>query len=259
VAREFAQTIDLREASGAAWVPASHGLPDHIIVVGDSGTQGAFAVIDAASGVNLGAGRLPLGVGVRDDLEGFTHHRDRFHALASNGYLRDYRRSGAFAFELIGEPYPIHPDLVCGPGQANCRYDFEGLCLAPGPGEGCAGYAASRKRGVLVCVTARADGRLVADPSRVLRVSFPQLLSGCDIDPDGDLLYAGNNGLGNNAVVRVHGWREPGTARLEPLGPAGAGFGEAIAVGPGGAVYRFSDTGRAPSLMSALSCPPPSP
>lgn len=260
-ARTFAETVDVREASGAVWVEASFGLAAHVVVVGDSGTRGAFAIVDAESGALVGRGNLPLGEGVSDDLEGLARAGELYHALASNGRVRTYRRSGPLAFELTGPAYELHPDLVCPLAtRSNCKLDFEGLCLAATPaGEGCAGYAASRARGRLVCVTIGADGKLAADPGRTLAVAPPMVLSGCGIAPEGDLLYAGMNGLAANAVVRISGWREPATARKEPLGPAGTGFGEAVAVGPGGALYRFSDTRATPSLMSALSCPPARP
>ncbi|HEU5059458.1 MAG TPA: hypothetical protein VFU21_23150 [Kofleriaceae bacterium] len=253
--------MDVREASGAVWVPASHGLPAHVVVVGDSGTRGAFAIVDAETGAGLGKGNLPLGEGVSDDLEGFARAGDLYHGLVSNGRVRTWRRTGATAFELTGAPYSIHPELVCpGPKATNCRFDFEGLCLAATPGGGgCDGYAASRARGALVCVTVRPDGTLAADPNRIIEVAPPFVLSGCAIAPEGDRLYAGMNGLAANAVVRVAGWRDPDAARLEPLGPAGTGFCEGEAVGPGGVLYRFSDNRTSPSLMSALSCSPAAP
>ena len=259
--RKFAETVDVKEASGAVWVEASFGLPAHVVVVGDSGTKGAFAVVDAESGALLGKGSLPLGEGVSDDLEGFARVGEVYHGLVSNGRMRTWRRSGAATFELVGAPYELHPELVCpGPRSSNCRFDFEGLCLAPTPGAGgCDGYAASRAKGALVCVTIRPDGTLAADPNRVLAVAPPFVLSGCAIAPEGDRLYAGLNGLAANAVLRVDGWRDPAGARIEPLGPAGTGFCEGEAVGPGGVLYRFSDTRATPSLMSALSCPPAPP
>ena len=253
--------MDVREASGAVWVEASFGLPAHVVVVGDSGTKGAFAIVDAETGALLGKGNLPLGDGVSDDIEGLARVGERYHALVSNGRVRSWRRSGATAFELTGAPYELHPDLVCpGPKATNCRLDFEGLCLAPGPDAGgCDGYAASRAKGALFCVTVQEDGRLAADPRRTIQVAPPFVLSGCGIAPEGDRLYAGLNGLAANAVIRLRGWRDPATALREALGPAGTGFCEAEAVGPGGALYRFSDTRTAPSLMSALSCPAASP
>jgi len=254
--RAFAESVDVPEASGAVWVPASFGLEAHIVVVGDSGTKGAFAVIDAGKGELLGTGNLPLGEGVSDDIEGLARAGDLYHALASNGWVRTYRRTGATAFELIGEPYELGPELVCAqPTRSNCKLDFEGLCLSDLPGAGCAGYAASRAKGVLVCVTFKPDGTLAADLERTIALAPPMVLSGCGIAPEGDRLYAGMNGFGGNAVVRLSLWRDPRTARKEPLGPVGTGFCEAEAVGPGGALYRFSDTRSAPSLMSALSCP----
>ena len=142
--RAFAESVDVPEASGAVWVPASFGLEAHIVVVGDSGTKGAFAVIDAGKGELLGTGNLPLGEGVSDDIEGLARAGDLYHALASNGWVRTYRRTGATAFELIGEPYELGPELVCAqPTRSNCKLDFEGLCLTDLPGAGCAGYAAS--------------------------------------------------------------------------------------------------------------------
>jgi hypothetical protein len=258
-AKAFAEAVDLREASGAVWVPASFGLPAHLLVVGDSGTKGAFAIVAADTGELLGKGALPLGEGVSDDIEGLTRAGETYHALTSNGRVRSYRRSGALSFELIGTPYPLHDDVVCpAPMRSNCGYDFEGLCLAPtpAPGNGCDGYAASRTHGALVCVTIRPDGTLAADPARKLALAPPMVLSGCAIAPEGDRLYAGLNGFAGNAVVRVRDWRDPATARVEPLGPAGTGFCEAVAAGPGGVLYRFSDTRRSPSLMSAVSCPP---
>src|SRR6185503_15590123 len=125
--REFASSVDVREASGAVWVPASFGLEAHIVVVGDSGTKGAFAVIDAEKGELLGKVNLPLGEGVSDDIEGLARAGDLYHALASNGWVRTYRRTGATAFELIGEPYEIGAELVCAqPTRSNCKLDFEG-------------------------------------------------------------------------------------------------------------------------------------
>src|SRR5687767_12647529 len=75
-ARKFAETVDVREASGAVWVPESFGLAAHVVVVGDSGTKGAFAIVDAESGALIGKGNLPLGEGVSDDIEGFARVGD---------------------------------------------------------------------------------------------------------------------------------------------------------------------------------------
>src|SRR5687768_5001681 len=58
----FVEAIAVAEASGAVWVEASFGLPAHLVVMGDSGTKGAFVVVDEA-GKELGRGALPLDAG----------------------------------------------------------------------------------------------------------------------------------------------------------------------------------------------------
>jgi hypothetical protein len=248
----FVEAIDLPEASGAVWVEASFGLPAHIVVIGDSGTHGAFVVVDEG-GTQLARGALPLDRAASDDLEGLARLGDLYYAITSGGQVRHWRRVAADRFDLVQPAYDVHPDMVC--AKTNCNYDFEGLCLAA-PADGCDGYAASKTRGELVCLELD-EGRLRADPARTLAAGGPAMLSGCDIAPEGDLLYAGNNLFGGNAVTRFRGWRDPASARPEQLGRLGPGFCEAIAVGPRGAIYRFSDLAIAPSAAGKVSCPPP--
>lgn len=252
-ADEFAEGIDLAEASGAVWVEASFGLPAHLVVTGDSGTRGAFVVVDEA-GALLARGALPLDRGATDDLEGLARIGDVYYAITSGGQMRQWRRTAAARFELTEEAYAIDASLAC--RGVNCGHNFEGLCLAA-PGDGCDGYAASKDEGTLVCLEVDAGGRVRADPARTIRAAIPEVLTGCDIAPEGDLLYTGANLFGGNSVARWSGWRDPATARAEELGRQGPGFCEAIAVGPGGAVYRLSDLGGAPSLSAKVSCPPP--
>jgi hypothetical protein len=254
--RKVAQgDIELPEASGAVWVEASFGLPPHVVAVGDSGTKGAFALIDERAR-RIGGGRLPLDGGASDDLEGLARIGDLYHAITSSGYVRHFRRTGAEQFELAQAAYPLHPDLVCSsPRKTNCGYDFEGLCLAAGPGAGdgaCDGFAASKTRGTLICLRVEDGGRLRAEPERAIQVAPPGMLSGCAIE--GDLLLAGNNLFGGNAVTRIRGWRSPAAARLEPVGRLGPGFGEAIAAGPGGFVMRLSDTAGPISAVGVFAC-----
>src|SRR5690349_6200403 len=64
----FAPVLALPEASGATWLEVD-GAPA-ILVVGDSGTEGAYALVDPASGAIRERGALPLGTGAGDDLEG---------------------------------------------------------------------------------------------------------------------------------------------------------------------------------------------
>jgi hypothetical protein len=258
----FEAVVAVPEASGAVWVEASFGLPAHIVVVGDSGTRGALALVDAATGAALGSGRLPLDTRASDDLEGLARSGGVYYAITSGGYVRHFRRTGATRFELAVPSYPLAGVSCDSPRKSNCGRDFEGLCVAdPAPETGCAGFAASRRDGELVCLARGPDGRLRADPRQAIRVSIPRSLSGCDFAPagDGQALYAVTNLFGGNALLRVRGWREPGSARVEPLPPGGIGFIEAVAAGPGGAIYRFSDTASPTSGMGKYSCPPPGP
>lgn len=253
----FEKVIGVAEASSAVWVEASFGLPAHVVVVGDSGTRGAFAIVDAGSGAGLGTGRLPLDAGVSDDIEGLSRIGDVYYALTSGGYMRHFRRTGATRFELTVKAYELAGVSCDSPRKTNCGRDFEGLCLGdPLPQSGCAGFAASRRDGDLVCLVA-SGGRLRADPARTIRVAMRRALSGCDIAPaaDGQALYAATNMFGGNTLVRVHGWRDPATARIERLAGSGIGFIEAVAVAPGGIVYRFSDTATPTSGMGKYSCP----
>ena len=260
-AAPFAPEVNLPEASGATWVPASFGLPAHIVLVADSGNHGAFAVIDAGSGALLVRGVLPLDPGASDDLEGLSRIGTTYFGLTSAGSVLAWRRTGKAHFQLIGPAYPLadpagHPLGCDTPRRSNCGRNFEGLCLAePPPASGCIGFAAAKHDGQLICLTIGAGEHLVADPARTIEVARPHALSGCTIA--GDLLYTGNNVFGGNAVVRISGWSTPARAQQISLGALGPGFSEAIAVDPAGAITRFSDTGGAPSLMAKYSCAPP--
>ncbi|HTE50589.1 MAG TPA: hypothetical protein VK698_06960 [Kofleriaceae bacterium] len=257
-AMPFAASLDLPEASGAVWVEPSFGLPAHLIVVSDSGNHGAFAVVDAKSGAELGSGQLPLERGVSDDLEGLARAGGVYYALTSGGYMRHFRRTGAARFELAVPAYAL-PGASCdSPRRGNCGRDLEGLCLAdPLPATGCAGFAASRRDGELVCLQVGAGGRLRPEPSQTIRFALPMTLSDCNIAPAaaGGALHAATNGFGGNTLLLVHGWHDPATARVEIVPGHATGFIEAVAAGPGGAIYRFSDNGGPASPMFADSCP----
>ena len=95
--------------------------------------------------------------------------------------------------------------------------------------------------------------RLRADASRSIHVSRKGTLTGCDI-VDADLAWAGTNLIGGSVVHRVRGWSDTKSAQIEAVASIGPGFPEAMAVGPDGVVYRFSDTGGAPSLMTKHKC-----
>jgi hypothetical protein len=252
----FAATVDLAEASGAHHVAASGDTPAHVVVVGDSGTAGAFVVVDAESGAELGRGNLPLDRDASDDLEGFSRSGERYVALTSGGRARHFRRTALDRFELVAKSYPIAEpdgDLACRSGrETNCGRNWEGLCLLPQPpaAGACAGFAASKRDGELVCLIWQGD-RLRADPARTIAVTGKEALTGCAID--GDVLFAGSNLFGASMTYRVTGFADPAAATVTPIAPLGTGFPEAIAAADG-VIYRFSDLATRPSAMDRFRC-----
>jgi hypothetical protein len=256
----FADSAPIAEASGAIWLAAEGKDPASILLVGDSGTRGAFLRIDAETGDVLEKGTLALGGPASDDLEGLSRVGDTFYAITSSGFLRSWkRRDGKLA--QVDKAYSIGSEkdgTACDDGRGiNCGPNYEGLCLDVDgePSEGCVGFAASKARGTLVCLE-RDGERFRADPKRSIEISRKETLTGCDIADD-EVAYTGANLFGASAVHRVDGWRDPGTAKVTLVGALGVGFPEAIAVAPGGIIYRFSDTGGAPSLMKKYQCGPP--
>ena len=252
----FAADITLPEASGAVYLP---GPPATVLVVADSGNRGQWAELDAADGKVVAHGRLPLDGGASDDLEGLSVLGGRFYGLTSSGYLREWERAEG-AFRLVREAYPIatpgdgSPALSCKhAGKVNCGANFEGLCLGDAPAGGCVGWAAAKANGTLYCLERGDDGRLQVDRSRAVKVAAHGLVSGCVVAPGGALLV-GTNLFGGNAVYQVTaaGGDHPQISLVDRLGP---GFGEAIALGPDGVLYRLSDTGGAPSMMARYHCP----
>jgi hypothetical protein len=256
----FAPTIPVAEASGAVWVPGGGDVPAHVLVVGDSGHRGEYAEIHPVTGAVLAHGHLPLDDVASDDLEGLARIGDTFYGITSSGWVRHWRRQPGGGYELTRPSYPLEavsttdvPLLCRSPRATNCARNWEGLCLRdPPPADGCAGFAVAKTDGELYCLIAQPDGRLAAEPSRRISVTRPDSLSGCHFAPDRDLLWAGSNAFDLNTVYRVRAW--DGAAEVERVGPVGIGFAEAIAVAPGGVVYRFSDLGGAPSLVQRWIC-----
>ena len=248
----FAEAVDLAEASGAVYVP---GAVPFLLAVGDSGTSGAYAELDAESGTLLGRGRLPLDEGASDDLEGLARIGTVFYALTSSGRVRHYERT-AEGYRQLRPAYPIGSGKhVCrDPLAINCGPNYEGLCLDPAaaPGPECAGFAASKADGHLYCLVLGKEGLLALDPQRRIQVAREGTLSGCAIGEDGSL-FVGNNLLAANEVAKIANWRQF-PAKKQSLGPLGVGFQEAIASASGGLLFRFSDTARSPSLLSKYRC-----
>ncbi len=267
----FASPLPLAEASGATYL--AHPEAPVLLLVGDSGTKGAYLELDPATGAVLVSGNLPLGRGASDDLEGLTAIGDTIYGLTSSGWRRHWRRhptrTGRRRYELVRGPYPVarpgndDDGLVCASaGDINCGRNYEGLCLRdpPDPAAACAGFAVSKADGALYCLTLDADGGVRAHAEDAIAVAPAETLTGCDFAPaDGrdraaDLLWVGSNAFGANRVFTVSGWQAPASARVALVGVLGVGFGEAMALGPAGAVYRFSDTASARSLADKYQC-----
>lgn len=242
VAIPYQHQLDVAEASGAAWLAG----PQRLLVVSDSGHDGAYVEVDAA-GVVQARGRLPLGTS-GDDVEGLALDGDRVWGLTSSGQLLAWQR-GDQGYTLVdGGPL----DATCAATTVNCGANYEGLCLAPKPlADGCDGYAASKEHGTLVCL--RRDGRgWTMARDRAYPVSDKGKLADCAIAADGTV-WTGDNGFGLGAVrqwtIGADGPTLVGQARL------GLGFPEVLAFGPDHTLYRFSDLGGSPSLAVAFRCP----
>jgi hypothetical protein len=262
---EFAASTPVPEASGAAWL-AVNGKPA-LVVVSDSGNDGAYGIVDADTGATIETGKLPLTDAVSDDVEGVATRGDRLYGITSSGWIMVWQRKGK-RFQRIGEPYPLGPvdlpdtmnndrapegeGMVCKARGVNCGRNYEGLCLAPSPRGGCVGFAASKADGHLYCLTEDA-GKLVVDRRRAISVARPGALADCTFSDDGTL-WAGNNMFDIGNVYRVTGWDEPAKATVEMVASLAIGFPELLAV-RGDDLYRMSDMGGAPSLMMKHRCP----
>jgi hypothetical protein len=263
----FAEFTPVPEASGAAWLPLD-GAPA-LLVISDSGNDGAYAIVDADSGVTREQGKLPLGGG-GDDLEGVAARGDRFYAISSPGWIRVYERRGR-GFALADGPYPLGPidleergsrlgdeppkgaGMVCAEKHANCGRNYEGICLAPaGASARCIGFAAAKADGHLYCLVESA-GRLAVEYSQAIKIARPGVISDCAFSDDGRL-YVGTNTFDAGNVYRVTGWEDPAHAALSRVGPLLVGFTETVAVRDD-VIYRMSDLGTAPSAMKKFRCP----
>ncbi len=250
----FASKIDIAEASGATWMADGT-----LLVIGDSGTNGAFLRLSAETGVILSRGNLPLDDGASDDLEGLSRIGDNVYALTSSGYIREWVAKGD-KFKLTQKSYRLaqaeDQDLACASGKStNCGPNFEGLCLMPDPPASapCVGFAASKALGQLICLQQQDDGRLSLVANHTISVARPKTLSGCHFDEEGRLWF-GNNVFAASSVGYITGHERPKMAVITRVGALGLGFPEAIVVGPGSLVYRFSDTMGAPSLLDKYIC-----
>jgi hypothetical protein len=263
----FALSTPVPEASGAAWFTIDDKL--ELVVVSDSGNDGAYAIVDPDSGETLEQGKLPLDHG-SDDIEGLASHGDRLYGLTSAGWIRVWQRDGK-GWKLVDGPYPIgdvtlplhgkpkSDGMVCPVEGGNCGRDYEGLCLAP-QGSSCAGFVAAKADGHLYCLVEK-DGRFTADHDRAIAVDRPKVVADCAFGDDGTL-WVGDNVLGGERIYRVENWQDLAHAKVVEVGDFGVLNSEVLAVHPripGEApdediIYRMSDTNAAPSLMGKFRC-----
>lgn len=257
----FAESSPVPEASGAAWMTIGGKLA--LVVIGDSGNDGAFAIVDPDTGATREQGKLPLGGG-GDDLEGVAIRDGKLVAVTSSGWIRVWER-GASGFELVDGPYALgpvdlpdkgqvdrdEPGMVCSERRSNCGRDYEGLCLAAKPIGRCLGFVAAKSDGTLYCVFDKA-GKLAVDRSTAIAITDGKRIADCAFS-DTDALYVGSNLFDGGRVYRVADWSDPAKARVEKIGELGIGFPETIAA-RGDVIYRMSDTGGAPSMMTKHRC-----
>ncbi|MGE3543051.1 MAG: hypothetical protein AB7L28_03945 [Kofleriaceae bacterium] len=253
-AMPFAESTPVPEASGAAWFELDGKLA--LVVVADSGHDGAYAVVDPDSGATRDQGTFPLG-DASDDVEGLAGRDATIYGITSSGWMRAWqRKDGAFA--LIDGPYPVgnvEPGgMACKARGINCGRNYEGLCIverahANGP---CAGFAASKEDGALYCLR-EASGRFTADRSLSIPITGSERIADCAFSNDGTL-WVGSNLIGGALVYRIDGWSDPASAKVVEIGSLGTGFPETIAVRDD-AIYRMSDTGGDwPSSMKKYRC-----
>jgi hypothetical protein len=263
----FAESTPVPEASGAAWL-SIEGTP-RLFVIGDSGNNGAYVLVDPETGATVEQGKLPLG-GEGEDLEGIAVRGGRFYVITSPGWMRVYERKGS-GFALLDGPYPLGPidiedkgggmgdkppkgnGMVCGAKNVNCGRNYEGLCLAPGPVSGrCIGFAAAKADGHLYCIV-ETGGKLAVEYSLSIKIARSGVIADCAFSEDGRL-YVGSNLFDLANVYRITGWEDPAHAKVTRLGPLPSGFPETLAV-RGDIFYRMSDTGGSPSAMKKYRCP----
>ncbi len=238
-----ADSVPLPEASGAAMLDRAGR---RVLLVADSGNNGRALIIDRDRGESIGV-TLPLGDG-GDDVEGLERAPDgRIFGLSSNGYLRAWQASDD-GFTLVYGPTAVSDEAtwVCDPFGVNCAANFEGICLHPAPAAGCVGWAASKAKGVLVCLVAEGNGYRV-DGTVTIPVAEADQLSGCAFEPDAPhRLLVGGNLYSSSAIWLV----DPATNAVQALAERGAPNQETLILLPGGDLWSFGD---AQDLLGDLS------
>jgi hypothetical protein len=241
----FPAMLDVPEASGAAEVELRKGVRE-ILVVADSGRKGAALAYEIPNGPARRL-TLPLDRNVTDDVEGLAWWSGHLYAIVSTGWVERFAPDGKGGVvrdrdaDALGPP-PFtagHPTYAWGQPP-----DFEGLCLRPSTSAKtrCAGYAASRSYGWLVCLVFEGEHLRVnpTHPRLTLDVN-EHSLSDCafgaaDGPAQGDLLVT-TNVRGGSTVYRV----DEETGALTPISVEPTLNNEAIAVDHEGRLYQMMD------------------
>jgi len=248
------KTLEMPEASGAAWVSSVHG--DGWVVVADHGNEGRASLL-GIDGSILAEFDLPLDLGAGDDLEGLAwSSADRLVGLTSSGYIRQWTlATSPPQLVQLAQAISADPQWICDAQENNCGPNWEGLCLDPSPEpDGCVGFAVSKALGELVCLR-ESGASYTLDPFVRIKVTKEGRLSGCDyeLEPPHRLIAAGNDEA-QSKVWEITSSRTPEEADSEKLEIEGTLNQEAVSFGPEGALLSFGDeetvTGEGSAIVS---------
>jgi hypothetical protein len=244
------------EASAAAEVSLLPGKRE-LLVVSDSGNQGE-ALLWAIPDGPFRPMRLALDPAASDDLEGAAWAGGHLYTLTSSGAVRRFDPDGKGGLTRDGGAYAIGPSphTCASLTDSNCGPNYEGLCLRHDPGNArCAGYAASKSSGKLVCLVFSGDRLRVDLIKPVIQLDLPRhALSDCAFGASGgpaeDVLLVTTNIYGGSTTYLV----DESSGALTALDVPGLPNNEAVAVDSDGALYQFMDSNTDPSLASRATC-----
>jgi hypothetical protein len=255
----FPEALDVAEASAATLVELRPGATE-LLVASDSDRKGealAWTLPDGPARKLV----LPLDPKTLDDVEGLAWRAGRLYVLVSNGFVEEMvprgdgeLARGGDAYALGAAPYvAAHPERAWGEPP-----DFEGLCLRPATSRArCAGYAASRAHGWLVCIDVDDRGHLHADTARprlaldVKRGALSDCAFGAAGGPAEEVLVVATNVRGGSVVSRV----DERTGALFAIDTPATMNDEAVAIDREGRLYQLmdADSTRSPALRATCA------
>jgi len=252
----FPAIFDVPEASAATEVELRRGVRE-MLIVADSENNGAALAYAIPDGPARSL-TLPLDARVGDDVEGLAWRGKHLYSLVSSGYIERFTPDGKGGVTRDGPAYPLGapPYVETSTGMPGLPPDFEGLCLrAEGEAGRCAGYAASRAYGWLLCL--RFDGeRLRVDPDHprvaldVKKHSLSDCAFGAADGPGRDTMLVATNFYGGSTVYRF----DERTNALTPIEIAGTANDEGVAIDHEGRLYQFMDGNSAHSPSARATC-----